>query len=302
MFEGRVDNKVHITGYNNKSVDAYSEKDLFGRSDPRGKILKSKLQPLYKKLQKQMYATAAHADGDIIDPKDMVKLLKKRKEKGSKTFHVVGSEDYYNKNFSPDPDDLALTSKKKVKAAPSKFKGLINAVKREGLAGGLKSSPKSRIAIGAGLLTGGAIATKKLTDPLRERLFSKKAAGPPVLNKVLPNDVAGWYVQPKTKGGKGIIELNVRKNPSRETLRHELTHYLNNQKGKYQKTNVKSPGGVKDTFLNEVSAYRSQRPKHLRPKNPLVRMGREIDDLKRAGRSTSRAYKGKALKTLFKFL
>ena len=77
-------------------------------------------------------------------------------------------------------------------------------------------------------------------------------------------------------------------------------NYLNNKKGLYPKTNVKSPIGVKDTFLNEMSAYRSQRPKHLKPKNPLTRAGRAIDTLRGAAHSTSHVYKGEALRTLLK--
>ena len=33
-----------------------------------------------------------------------------------KTFNVVGSEDFYNKNFMPDPDDYSLMTDKKIKA------------------------------------------------------------------------------------------------------------------------------------------------------------------------------------------
>ena len=151
----------------------------------------------------------------------------------------------------------------------------------------------TRLGLGAAAIGGGIAKAKSL---------EKNAAGPPVLYKALTAHIGGKFTYPQNKGGKGVITVNTRNTPniSREVMRHELTHYTNNQKNRFSRTGEKSIRGVKDTYLNEITAYRSQRPKHLKPKNFMSRAGRAIDTLRGAAASTSDAYNGKALKTLLK--
>jgi len=90
----------------------------------------------------------------------------------SKTFHIMGTEDFYDKNFKPDPDDLALMTKKKLKVSNSKLGATVQGIKRYGLKG-LKSAPKGRAAIGVATLAGGGYAASKLIEPLWVKMMKK---------------------------------------------------------------------------------------------------------------------------------
>ena len=131
---------VHITGYNNQT-------DKAART----------IAPLYKKFQRDAY-------GNMIPD--------------ARTLYVAGSDRYYNDNFIPDPDDLALKTSNKVKVAATRLGAINQAIKREGLGNILKSSPKSRIATGIGLLAIGGWGAKKAAEAsnniLNRRKYTKK--------------------------------------------------------------------------------------------------------------------------------
>ena len=171
-FKKQSTEKVHITGYNKDTIEK------MGGIVPDTKTGRTSLrivQPLSKKFQKIMYRGAAQPEWKFDDVEAQKKsFIKGLKPGGAKTFHVVGSEDFYNKHFTPDPHDLALTTDKKLKVAGSKLGATFQAIKRHGLRG-LKSSPITRPLIGASLVAGGAYAAKKLSDPLRNKLMKKES-------------------------------------------------------------------------------------------------------------------------------
>lgn len=145
-------------------------------------------------------------------------------------------------------------------------------------------------------------------------LLEKKAAGPPVVEEKLMPFAKGLYKSPESvnnfttkvdipkakKTGVIYLDKGLKGSDKREVFRHELVHYLHKKKGRYPNTSKNSLTGLKDTFLNEVSAYRSQRPKHLKSSNPILKASRGIDILTGAKASTSAVYKGRILKSLLK--
>jgi hypothetical protein len=150
-------NRVYITGYNKQSYDALIKK---GYSPEQAKSM-LKIQPLYKKMQAAGYKIGgAHGQKTNLKPK------------APKTFHIVGSEEFFNKHFIPDPDDFALSTNKKLKVANSRLGATVQAIKRYGFKG-LKSSPKMRPVIGVGILTVGALASAGLSMPLLKKIKNK---------------------------------------------------------------------------------------------------------------------------------
>ena len=156
-------NKVYITGYNKKTADMNKTKGFLNplaRLDTDKKIQNA--QPMYKYNQSSGYKKGGKYGID-----------NKISSKHSKTFHIVAPEDFYNKHFEPDIDDMALMTKKKLKVSSSRLGATAKALKKYGLKG-LKSSPKSRPIIGAATLAGGAYLSKKLSDPLLKKLTIKR--------------------------------------------------------------------------------------------------------------------------------
>jgi len=166
-FTNASKNSVHITGYNSAST---------GRGPMKTHI--NLKQPFYKKLQRRLYAAASQEGfGEAVqangwgDPSKMKKVFAKSIIPGnSKTFHVMGTEDFYN-TLTPDLDDIALKSTKRLKVAPSKLRATLQGIRRYGLSG-LKSSPIGRPLIGAGILAGGGYGAYKLMQPAAHKLLS----------------------------------------------------------------------------------------------------------------------------------
>ena len=124
----------------------------------------------------------------------------------------------------------------------------------------------------------------------------KVAAGPKI-RKANIGSLRGGY-------SDGVITLNRNlRDPKdiRTTTRHELTHYINDVKGRYPRTKQNNIRGVKDTFLNEVSARRSEVPKNMKSYNPLIRAGRAVDTIGDSVRSVKSVYGNNLLKALKTF-
>lgn len=170
----------HITGYNDKTKIPGASKKVTRFT-----------QPIIKKLQKLQYRAASHPNWDASKfrgKKDVIKSLSKGFSIGkTKTFHVVGSEDFYNKHFVPDSDDVALKTKKPIKVSNSKLGATIQGIKRNGLKG-LKSSPKSRPLIGAAILASGGYGSYKLIEPAVKKITTKyKDANPDHVKMLIKN-------------------------------------------------------------------------------------------------------------------
>jgi hypothetical protein len=120
--------------------------------------------PLYRAIQRRIYKTSAdnpslkgiEIAANIIGPK-----------RNARTLYVGGSDKYFYENFEPDPDDLAIKSKKPIKVHPSKLAATLDTLNREG--GGnkwkgarklMKANPK-RVGVGLAILAGGGLAAKR---------------------------------------------------------------------------------------------------------------------------------------------
>ncbi len=136
------------------------------------RILISPIRILYRKFQCLMYK----AFGDIdfkkyethiksgnkkVLAKNMVEELKNNLLRNkTKKFCISAPDSYFNENFIPDGDDIALKSTKKVKVYNNRFSAMFEGVKEFGLKG--VEENKSRVAFGAGLLTLGTYSAVKL--------------------------------------------------------------------------------------------------------------------------------------------
>ena len=86
-----------------------------------------------------------------------------------KSLYIGGGDEYFNKNFKPDFDDVrAMYSEDKIKMSGSRAGATLEALKREGggsrlkgIARLVKANP-SRALAGAGILAGGGLLTAKL--------------------------------------------------------------------------------------------------------------------------------------------
>ncbi len=133
-------------------------------------------------------------------------------------------------------------------------------------------------------------------------LLEKNAAGPLVQYRALPGGRRGQFVPDAGTKGRVDIDPVTSRGGERKILRHELTHYINKEKGRYPRTQEKSLRGVKDTFLNEMSASRSELRKSQKNMNPLVRAGRGVDHITSSISSTKSAYGAKTLKDILKVI
>lgn len=188
---------IHITGYNKDTLEKGPKE--FSRMTQSAL---RKYQPIHKKIQKLMYRVAHHKEfpstfekftnGEISQQEFLKRLKSMIKTSKGKTFHVMGSEDFYNKNFHPDPDDLALRSTKAVKVSNSKLGATVKGIKTFGLKG-LRSSPKTRPLVGAAILAAGGYSAAKLSSPF----FSK------ILERIKNNkNIDYYYVRSLLKKGK----------------------------------------------------------------------------------------------------
>jgi len=96
-----------------------------------------------------------------------------------RSLYIGGSDDYFNKNFVPDPDDVyAMKASNKIKVSGNRAKTTLEALKREG--GGsklkgitklIKANPKRMLA-GAAILGAGGLVTGKLSKVAYNNLTS----------------------------------------------------------------------------------------------------------------------------------
>lgn len=97
-----------------------------------------------------------------------------------KTLYTGGTDKFFNQNFIPDTDDLALKSSKPIKVYGGRFKATAATIKKEGLVNLMKAN-KGRVAAGAALTAGGLgaagyLAKKALENvgPVKVKSFARK--------------------------------------------------------------------------------------------------------------------------------
>lgn len=169
-------NNVHITGKHISHTKKIGGGEIKGTG---GKKIRAKAtyknlgnnlgrDIFTRKFQKTMYRNLAGgaSEGSLL--KKTVNIAAAAIGAKGKTLYVGGSDDYFNKNFTPDVDDLALKSTNKVKVQGSRAGATLEALKREGggsrlrgIARLVKANP-SRALAGAGILAGGGLLTAKL--------------------------------------------------------------------------------------------------------------------------------------------
>lgn len=113
-----------------------------------------------------------------------------------RTLYVGGSDKFFDQNFIPDPDDVALKSSQKVKVYGNRFSATGAAIKREGLLN-LMGQNKGRVAAGAAILGAGGYGAYRI--------------GKNALNSLTGKDTE---VKPFYRGGK-LVRGFKRKRKSR---------------------------------------------------------------------------------------
>lgn len=159
---------IHITGIH-KDTKLLPN---FGKFES----IKGAFKPFHRVAQNIMYKTVGNIDLDKIisevkkckTGKDKIKLIGKTfmspnllKDK-TKRFYIPGIDSYFNKEFIPDTDDLALKTTKKLKCYNNRFSAMIAGIKEFGLKG-IKEN-KGRVAFGAGLVALGLYGGAKLVN------------------------------------------------------------------------------------------------------------------------------------------
>lgn len=164
-------NNVHITGKHSnhtKKIGGGEVKGIGGkkiRANATYKNLGNNLgrDILTRKFQKTMYRNLS--DGGKGGLGGVAASLVGAK---GKTLYTGGSDNHFNKNFTPDVDDLALKSTNKVRVHGSRAGATLEALKREGGGSRLKGIAKlvkanpSRALAGASILAGGGLVAAKL--------------------------------------------------------------------------------------------------------------------------------------------
>ena len=96
-----------------------------------------------------------------------------------KSLYIGGGDEYFNKNFVPDPDDaIALKTNKPIKVSGSRAGATLDALKREGGGSRLKGVAKlvkanpNRSLTGAGIVLGGGLVTAKLGQAAYRNLIT----------------------------------------------------------------------------------------------------------------------------------
>ncbi len=158
---------VHITGFSkNLPTNSALAREFGDCSDAEREILGS----LHKKGQKFTYRKAISSPTDAgaanmkINADNIVSTLT---GKGTKTFYISGTQDYFDKNFIADVDDIALKSTEAVKVYKTKAGAIFGGLKEFGLSG-IKQN-KSRVAIGLAVLaSAGFGAYKLISDGIKD--------------------------------------------------------------------------------------------------------------------------------------
>lgn len=157
----KSENYVHITGLHKDSK--------FNSIVKNNKYLIPELRTAYRKGQNLLYRIIdAFVAGNCSMPKNKKESLRNLTvalknctiTKSSKKFCIPGTDSYFNKNFIPDTDDVALKSINKVKVYNNRFSATIAGLKEFGLKG-IKEN-KGRVAFGVGLLALGTYAAVNL--------------------------------------------------------------------------------------------------------------------------------------------
>ncbi|MBQ8635977.1 hypothetical protein IJ425_07490 [bacterium] len=126
---------IHITGFHKDGKSIYEPRVLGGNPYPNKQGFVTWEQ---RKTQKLVYKCAS------VEPTTPLKAIKEISK--TKTFYIGGTDDYFNKNFIPDTDDIALKTTEKLKVHKTKIGASIDALKREGLSG-IKQN-KNRVIVG----------------------------------------------------------------------------------------------------------------------------------------------------------
>lgn len=144
QFGQNSKNYVHITGVHEDYKKVYKFSSVVGDL-PQKEFMQAE-----KKLeQKFVYKMASIPD-------DCKGILSKIKAFfNSKTFYIGGTDEYFNKNFIPDTDEIALKTTECLKVSKTKIGATIRALKEQGLSG-IKQNP-NRIVTGI-LFTVGCFA------------------------------------------------------------------------------------------------------------------------------------------------
>jgi len=139
----------------------------YGYLSPIDKSIRKGIQEQIKEINSGARKRAELTD--IAVEKRKPEAIKKGLLGRGKSLYIGGGDDYFNKNFVPDPDDaIALKTNKPIKVSGSRTGATLEALKREGggsrlkgIARLVKANP-SRALAGAGILAGGGLLTAKL--------------------------------------------------------------------------------------------------------------------------------------------
>ncbi|MGN0030964.1 MAG: hypothetical protein ACI37Q_03320 [Candidatus Gastranaerophilaceae bacterium] len=158
---------IHLTGINKDTPM------LRGRSFKKYPFLKAPFATLYRKGQNIMYQTVGNVDteelkslmgGDLTKGQRVKWIFKKMFNQTfsnkTKRFCIPGIDSYFDKEFIPDTDDIALKSSKPIRAYNNRFSAMMAGLKKFGLKG-IKEN-KGRVAFGVGLLALGVYGAVKL--------------------------------------------------------------------------------------------------------------------------------------------
>lgn len=192
-YKKNSENFVHITGYHDNHRkylkelvemldDFLNERGIKNFSQKVKKLSNTPaldcVRVILRKMQRLMYRTtsALNAKGNLNGKTSIIKTISSKENiitaitaaltgKGTKTFYIGGSDSYFNANFIPDEDDIALKSSKPIKVSKTKIGATIEALKREGLKG-IKQN-KTRVFGGVAILaTLGTISYKLIKTGL----------------------------------------------------------------------------------------------------------------------------------------
>ncbi len=168
-FMDNSKNFVHITGI-------HKDAPICNKMPAKAKPFLPALRTVARSFQNFMYKTVGN--GCYEDLRKVLNIKSSGKKEAlnslwkslktnalhdkTKKFYIPGIDSYFNNNFIPDTDDLALKSSKKVKVYTNKFSAMTAGLKEFGLKG-MKEN-KGRVAFGIGLLSLGAYAGLKLID------------------------------------------------------------------------------------------------------------------------------------------
>jgi hypothetical protein len=137
---------------------------------------------LYRKIQRGMYrGITGETLSAIDDPKLLPNMYAGMTGSKGRSLYVGGSDRYFDKNFIPDDDDLALKSSKKVKVFGNRFAAVRDTLNRYGKGNYIKGAArlmganKSRVAAGLGILGAGGLATAYLGKKTMESLGNVKS-------------------------------------------------------------------------------------------------------------------------------